>query len=141
MAKIPKKCVGSTTFADGGDPGYGDGALHAAAKDRRRQWLREPHLRAGGRDHLALDGGLFLGIFSAVSGVLLVNYVFTYPYWEFNFTITGYPFTFLAMLTVSMMISAMNTQIKSRSGCASKQKRKPCAPISCARCRTISARR
>ena len=56
--------------------------------------------------------GYFWGIFSAVSGVLLVNYVFTYPYWEFNFTITGYPLTFLAMLTVSMMISAMNTQIK-----------------------------
>ena len=56
--------------------------------------------------------GYFWGIFSAVSGVLFVNYVFTYPYWEFNFTITGYPFTFLAMLTVSMMISAMNTQIK-----------------------------
>ena len=54
--------------------------------------------------------GYFWGIFSAVSGVLFVNYVFTYPYWEFNFTITGYPFTFLAMLTVSMMISAMNTQ-------------------------------
>jgi len=56
--------------------------------------------------------GYFWGIFSAVSGVLFVNYVFTYPYWEFNFTITGYPFTFLAMLTVSMMISALNTQIK-----------------------------
>lgn len=56
--------------------------------------------------------GFFWGIFSSVTGVLLVNYVFTYPYWEFNFTITGYPLTFLAMLTVSMMISAMNTQIK-----------------------------
>ena len=56
--------------------------------------------------------GYFWGIFSAVSGVLFVNYVFTYPYWEFNFTITGYPLTFLAMLTVSLMISTMNTQIK-----------------------------
>ncbi len=56
--------------------------------------------------------GYFWGIFSAVSGVLFVNFVFTYPYWEFNFTITGYPLTFLAMLTVSLMISAMNTQIK-----------------------------
>ena len=56
--------------------------------------------------------GYFWGIFSSVSGVLFVNYVFTYPYWEFNFTITGYPLTFLAMLTVSMMISTMNTQIK-----------------------------
>ena len=60
--------------------------------------------------------GFFWGIFSSVTGVLLVNYVFTYPYWEFNFTITGYPLTFLAMLTVSMMISAMNTQIKKQIG-------------------------
>ena len=60
--KNPRKnALDLRPFADGGDPGYGDGALHAAAKDRRRQWLREPHLRAGGRDHLALDGGLFLG--------------------------------------------------------------------------------
>ncbi len=56
--------------------------------------------------------GYFWGIFSAVSGVLFVNYVFTYPYWELNFTITGYPLTFLAMLAVSLMISTMNTQIK-----------------------------
>ena len=56
--------------------------------------------------------GYFWGIFSAVSGVLFVNYVFTYPYWELNFTITGYPLTFLAMLAVSLMISTMNTKIK-----------------------------
>ena len=56
--------------------------------------------------------GYLFGLIAAVLGVIGVNYVFTYPYWEFNFTITGYPFTFLAMLTVSMMISAMNTQIK-----------------------------
>ena len=56
--------------------------------------------------------GYFWGISSAVSGVLFVNYVFTYPYWAFNFTITGYPLTFLAMLAVSLMISTMNTKIK-----------------------------
>ena len=56
--------------------------------------------------------GFFWGTFSSVSAVLFVNFVFTYPYWAFNFTITGYPLTFLAMLTVSIMISAMNTQIK-----------------------------
>ena len=39
--------------------------------------------------------GYFWGIFSAVSGVLFVNYVFTYPYWEFNFTITGYPLSLI----------------------------------------------
>lgn len=56
--------------------------------------------------------GYFWGIFSSIFGVLFVNYIFTAPYWAFNFTLTGYPLTFLAMLTVSIMISAMTTQIK-----------------------------
>lgn len=56
--------------------------------------------------------GYFWGIFSALFGVVCVNYVFTYPFWAFNFTITGYPLTFLSMLAVSVIISAMNTQIK-----------------------------
>ena len=56
--------------------------------------------------------GYFWGIFSAVSGVLLVNYVFTYPYWEFNFTMTGYPLTFFVMLCVSLVTCTMTTKIK-----------------------------
>ncbi len=56
--------------------------------------------------------GYFWGIFSSFCGVICVNYVFTFPYWEFNFTMTGYPLTFLTMLTVSVMISAMTTRIK-----------------------------
>lgn len=56
--------------------------------------------------------GYFWGIFASFCGVICVNYVFTFPYWEFNFTMTGYPLTFLTMLTVSVMISAMTTQIK-----------------------------
>lgn len=56
--------------------------------------------------------GYFWGIFSAVFSVVCVNYVFTYPFWAFNFTITGYPLTFLSMLAVSLIISAMNTKIK-----------------------------
>ena len=56
--------------------------------------------------------GYFWGIFSSFCGVICVNYVFTFPYWEFNFTMTGYPLTFLTMLAVSVMISAMTTQIK-----------------------------
>lgn len=52
------------------------------------------------------------GVFASFFGVVFVNYVFTYPYWEFNFTMTGYPVTFLTMLTVAVMVSAMTTQIK-----------------------------
>lgn len=56
--------------------------------------------------------GYFWGIFASFLGVVFVNYVFTYPYWEFNFTMTGYPLTFLTLLAVALMISAMTTQIK-----------------------------
>ncbi len=59
-----------------------------------------------------LTTGYFWGIFSSFFGVICVNYVFTYPYWQINFTMTGYPLTFLTMLAVSMMVSAMTTQIK-----------------------------
>lgn len=59
-----------------------------------------------------LTNGYFWGIFGSFFGVICVNYVFTYPYWAFNFTMTGYPLTFITMLAVSMMVSAMTTQIK-----------------------------
>ena len=45
-------------------------------------------------------------------GVICVNYVFTYPYWQLDFTISGYPLTFLSMLSVSLIVSALTSQIK-----------------------------
>ena len=36
----------------------------------------------------------------------------TYPYFELNFSITGYPLTFVAMLATAVMVSALTTQIK-----------------------------
>ncbi len=57
------------------------------------------------------NGHLF-GILAAVLGVFCVNYAFTYPFFEFNLTISGYPLTFASMLLVSMTISALTTRIK-----------------------------
>ena len=57
------------------------------------------------------DGYLFSMIATVVS-VIGVNYVFTYPYFEFNFTIAGYPFMFLAMFTVSLVVGMLTDQIK-----------------------------
>lgn len=56
--------------------------------------------------------GYLLGILSSVAGVILVNYIFTYPYFAFDFTISGYPITFLCMLATSVMTSTMTTHIK-----------------------------
>lgn len=56
--------------------------------------------------------GYVYGVVTAVAAVVCVNYIYTYPYFEMNFTITGYPVTFFVMLTVAIMMSALMTQIK-----------------------------
>lgn len=54
----------------------------------------------------------FYGMLSSVIAVIEVNYIFTYPYFNFNFTLSGYPLTFVAMFSVSLVVSMLTTQIK-----------------------------
>lgn len=56
--------------------------------------------------------GYRYGVIAAMVAVVGVNYIFTYPYFQIDFTITGYPITFLAMLAVAISVSALTTQIK-----------------------------
>lgn len=56
--------------------------------------------------------GYAYGILASIIAVVGVNYVFTYPYFEINFSLTGYPLTFVVMLGVACMVSALTTQIK-----------------------------
>lgn len=56
--------------------------------------------------------GYLYGAVASVLGVFCVNYMFTYPYWEFDMSISGYPLTFAAMLMVSISISTLTSQIK-----------------------------
>lgn len=59
-----------------------------------------------------LTSGYLYGLIASVTGVICVNYVFTSPYWAFNFTLSGYPLTFLTFLAVSVITSTLTTQIK-----------------------------
>ncbi|MBR2942247.1 MAG: DUF4118 domain-containing protein [Clostridia bacterium] len=59
--------------------------------------------------------GFFYGLFASVASVIGVNYVFTYPYFEINFTITGYPITFLTMFAVSSVVGMLTAQVKRQS--------------------------
>lgn len=54
----------------------------------------------------------FYGLLSSLIAVIEVNYVFTYPYFKLNFTLSGYPLTFLVMFSVSIVVSMLTTQIK-----------------------------
>ena len=56
--------------------------------------------------------GYFYGLFATIVSVFGVNYAFTYPYFAFNFTITGYPFTFLTMFAVSLVVGMLTEQVK-----------------------------
>lgn len=55
--------------------------------------------------------GYVYGIIASLIGVICVNYLFTYPYFALNFTLTGYPITFLFMLIISLTISTMTSRI------------------------------
>lgn len=59
-----------------------------------------------------LTTGYLYGLIAAVVGVVCVNFIFTYPYWALNFTISGYPLTFLTFLAVSIITSALTTQVR-----------------------------
>lgn len=67
-----------------------------------------------------MTDGYFFGALGSLISVFFVNYFFTYPYWAFNFTISGYPLTFFSMLAVSLIISAATTQIKQQEAFRAK---------------------
>lgn len=56
--------------------------------------------------------GYLFGLIASVLGVVCVNFIFTYPYWAVNFTISGYPLTFLVFLTASVMTCALTSQVR-----------------------------
>ena len=56
--------------------------------------------------------GYFWGLLGAAAGVVGTNYLFTYPYYAFNFSLKGYPVTFLCMLLVAGISSTLAAGIK-----------------------------
>lgn len=59
--------------------------------------------------------GYLPGIISSVVAVVCVNYLFTYPYFELNFTLSGYPITFLEMFGVTLITTTMTTNMKEQA--------------------------
>ena len=55
--------------------------------------------------------GYLYGIICSIVAVACVNYMFTYPYFRLNFTLTGYPITFIGMLAVTLFTSTMTSHL------------------------------
>lgn len=60
--------------------------------------------------------GYLFGLLTALLAVLGVNYAFTRPYLAFNFSMTGYPLTFVCFFCVSVMTSTLTSQIRESEG-------------------------
>lgn len=59
--------------------------------------------------------GYIPGIVASLISVICVNFMFTYPFMELNFTLSGYPLTFLGTFTIAIITSAMTTNMKEQA--------------------------
>ena len=58
--------------------------------------------------------GYFYGLLAALLSVLGVNYAFTYPYLKLDFSVYGYPLTFMTMLAVGFAVSTLTTRVRAQ---------------------------
>lgn len=56
--------------------------------------------------------GYFYGMLAAVVSVIGVNYAFTYPYMKLDFSVYGYPLTFMTMLAVGFACSTLASHLR-----------------------------
>ena len=55
--------------------------------------------------------GYMYGLLSSFAAVILINWIFTYPYFKVNFTTGTYPITFIIMLGISLFTSTMTSHL------------------------------
>lgn len=60
------------------------------------------------------DGYLY-GLFSSVFSVICINFFFTYPFFRLNFTLSGYPVTFIGMLIITLFTTATTSRLKKQA--------------------------
>lgn len=56
--------------------------------------------------------GYRYGVAAALFCVVFINYFFTFPHFKLNFTLSGYPVTFLVMLAITLIISTLTSNMK-----------------------------
>ncbi len=67
-----------------------------------------------------MTNGYFWGILASIFGVLATNFIFAFPYFAFNLTLSGYPVTFCAMLATSIITSYLTSNYKKQKEAAEK---------------------
>lgn len=59
--------------------------------------------------------GYVPGIIASFIAVICINFLFTYPYMELNFSMAGYPLTYLGMTVISGITSTLTTHLKEQT--------------------------
>ena len=67
--------------------------------------------------------GYIYGIIASIFCVFAVNYFFSYPYFRLNFTLDGYPVTFIGMLAITLITSATTTSLKQHQKAAAEREK------------------
>lgn len=68
--------------------------------------------------------GYLYGILASLFCVAAVNIFFTYPFYKMDFSIAGYPVTFIGMLAISLITSATTTRTKKQKAVLEERERK-----------------
>ena len=61
-----------------------------------------------------MTDGYFYGLLAALTSVFTVNVAFTYPYMKMDFSVYGYPLTFLTMAAVGLAVSTLTARVKAQ---------------------------
>ncbi len=60
------------------------------------------------------------GTLASFLSIFMINYFFTFPYFTLNFSMDGYPATFIAMLWISFITSTLTSRYKEQMNLAQK---------------------
>ena len=67
--------------------------------------------------------GYLHGLFSSIFSVICINFFFTYPFFRLNFTLSGYPVTFIGMLIITLLTTAPTSRLKKQTEILAKQEK------------------
>ena len=70
-----------------------------------------------------ITDGYFYGIFSALIGVLAVNYAFTFPFFKFNFMLPGNLISAIIMIVVALITCGLTVKIKKQESIEAESER------------------
>ncbi|WP_434309923.1 sensor histidine kinase [Hominifimenecus sp. rT4P-3] len=59
--------------------------------------------------------GYLWGIAASVVGIIAINFFFTAPFFELNFSLEGYPITFAGMLAITLITSTTTTHLSEQT--------------------------